>query len=184
MGASSVLDELTPEERRFVLKQRYVEILERLTLTIIMPHWNDSYLKLCNGDTGVMALHYGKCALYVSVLEMFFSPLVASLSDQFGRKHFMTWGRIGPIIFFSGHMIRDRSLGHRALFEAVPWGIIQAGTWPVFSAAHSDVFGERPELSGRIKSADGLWVDLTGMIGPLSETSNPFPVRAVSYRLH
>lgn len=33
-----------------------------------------------------MAFHYGKCALYVSVLEMFFSPLVASLSDTFGRK--------------------------------------------------------------------------------------------------
>ena len=26
---------------------------------------------------------------------MFFSPLVASLSDQIGRKHLMTWGRIG-----------------------------------------------------------------------------------------
>ena len=62
------------------------------------------------------------------------------------------------VIFFSGHKIRDRSLAHRALFEAIPWGIIQAGTWPVFSAAHSDLFGTRPELSARIKSADGFWM--------------------------
>jgi MFS family permease len=166
-GSVSVLDELTPAERSFVLRQRCVEVLERLTLCIIMPHWNASYMELCGGDTGVMAWHYGKCALYVSALEMFFSPLVASLSDLLGRRHLMTWGRIGPIIFFSGHTIRDRSLRHRALFEAIPWGILQAGTWPVFAAAHSDMFGERPELSGRIKSADGQWVDLAGMVGPL-----------------
>ena len=104
---------LTPAERTFVLKQRSVEVICRVLLTVVMPHWNESYLALCGGDTGLMAFHYGKCALYVSSLEMFFSPLVASLSDQLGRKHLMTWGRIGWVIFFSGHKIRDRSLAHR-----------------------------------------------------------------------
>jgi hypothetical protein len=136
-------------------------------LTVIMPHWNQSYLDLCNGDTGLMAFHYGKCALYVSVLEMFCSPVVAALSDTFGRVHFATWGRLGWIIFFSGHAIRDRSLPHRALFEAVPWGIIQAGVWPVFAAAHSDVFGTRPALSGRIKARDSMYCDAAGFCGPM-----------------
>ena len=147
----TLMSQLTREERRFVLQQRVVEVVCKMATSVVMPHWNSSYLELCGGDTGLMAFHYGKCALYVSSLEMFCSPLVASLSDQVGRKHLMTWGRLGWIIFFSGHRIRDRSLAHRALFEAVPWGIIQAGTWPVFSAAHSDVFGQRPELSARIK---------------------------------
>ena len=98
---------------------------------------------------------------------MVVSPLVAQLSDRFGRRHFGSWGRIGWIIFFSGHRIRDRSLTHRLWFEAIPWGIIQAGTWPVFAAAHSDVFGERPQLSARIKSRDGMYISIAGVCGPI-----------------
>ena len=48
---------LTPEERRFVLIQRAVEVLYQLQETIIHPHWNESYLNLCRGDTGLMAVH-------------------------------------------------------------------------------------------------------------------------------
>ena len=48
---------LTPEERRFVLTQRAVEVLYQLQETIIHPHWNESYLNLCRGDTGLMAVH-------------------------------------------------------------------------------------------------------------------------------
>jgi hypothetical protein len=165
-GGDGLMSQLSPQERKFVLQQRFIEVVCKMATSVVMPHWNSSYLDLCGGDSGLMAWHYGKCALYVSSLEMFFSPLVASLSDQLGRKHLCSWGRVGWIIFFSGHRIRDRSLANRALFEAIPWGILQAGTWPVFSAAHSDIFSSRPQLSARIKSADGFWIDLAGIFSP------------------
>ena len=33
------------------------EVLYQLQETIIHPHWNESYLNLCRGDTGLMAVH-------------------------------------------------------------------------------------------------------------------------------
>jgi hypothetical protein len=43
------------------------------------------------------------------------------------------------------------TLFHRKLLEGVAWGVIQAGNWPVFAAARSDMFGDRlaqPQAGG------------------------------------
>ena len=48
------------------------------------------------------------------------------------------------------------------------WGIVSAGCWSSFAAAHSDLFGERPQLSARIHARDGMWINLTSFLGLFS----------------
>ena len=157
---------LTPDERSLVLKHRIVEVCGGLIFTACMPHWNASYMELVNGDAALMARHYGLSASIISCFEMFTGPFVASLSDTIGRRYLASIGRIGWIMFFAGYRIRDLSLPFRLWSEVVCWGVVQAGVWTVFSAQHSDIFGERPKLSAEIRSVDKMWSDYAGFAGP------------------
>ena len=40
--APSLMALLTPAEKSFVMKQRAVEVICRVLLTVVMPHWNES----------------------------------------------------------------------------------------------------------------------------------------------
>eukprot|EP01043_Picozoa_sp_COSAG02_P040614 COSAG02_NODE_3302_length_6981_cov_6.817640_1_plen_109_part_10 len=93
---------LTRDERSLVMKHRIVEVCSSLVFSTCMPHWNSSYLELVNGDTALMARHYGASASIISCFEMFTSPFVASLSDTIGRKYLAAFGRLGWIMFFGG----------------------------------------------------------------------------------
>lgn len=157
---------LSPDERSFVWKQRIVECCSSLVFSTCMPHWNSSYLELVGGDTALMARHYGASASVISIFEMFTSPFMASLSDTVGRKYLAAFGRVGWILFFGGYRIRDRSLPFRLWSEVVCWGVIQAGVWSIFSAQHSDIFGERAALSAEIKAADAVWQSVAKFVGP------------------
>ena len=74
---SPLWDRLTRDERSLVVKHRVVEICSSLVFSTCMPHWNSSYLDLVNGDTALMARHYGASASIISCFEMFTSPFVA-----------------------------------------------------------------------------------------------------------
>ena len=89
-------------------------------------------------------------------IHLVMRPFFATLSDSFGRRHLMSWGRFGTVAFFAFHRFRDRSPWHRMVMENVCWPPSNS-CWPVFAAAHSDLFGSRPELSAQIQAADGFW---------------------------
>lgn len=163
---TSLRARLTADERSLVVKHRIVEVCSSLVFSTCMPHWNSSYLELVNGDTALMARHYGASASIISCFEMFTSPFVASLSDTVGRKYLAAFGRIGWIMFFGGYKIRDRSLPFRLWSEVICWGVMQAGVWSIFAAQHSDIFGERPTLSSEIRSKDEMWSSVAKTIGP------------------
>ncbi len=163
---SQLWQRLTRDERSLVVKHRIVEVCSSLVFSTCMPHWNSSYLELVNGDTALMARHYGASASIISCFEMFTSPFVASLSDTIGRKYLAAFGRLGWIMFFGGYKIRDRSLPFRLWSEVVCWGVVQAGVWSIFAAQHSDIFGERPTLSSEIRSKDQMWSSVAKTIGP------------------
>eukprot|EP01047_Picozoa_sp_COSAG01_P057631 COSAG01_NODE_6686_length_3544_cov_4.531495_2_plen_310_part_00 len=166
-GASrSLWARLSPDERSLVRKHKIIEFCSGLVFSTCMPYWNSSYLALVDGDTALMARHYGISASIISIFEMFTSPFVASLSDTVGRKYLSAVGRIGWIMFFAGHRIRDRSLPFRLYSEVVCWGVVQAGVWNVFSAQHSDIFGERPSLSAEIKADIAMYQSVAQFMGP------------------
>jgi hypothetical protein len=163
-AGGSFWSELTPREAGFVRKSRAVEVLFKAAMVVMFPYWNQSYLDIFKGDSGAMAVHYGVTRVVQNVIHLVVYPLTSTLSDTLGRKHLMTWGRLGTVAFFVFHRFRDRSPLHRLVMENVCWPLSNA-SWPVFAAAHSDLFGDRPALSARIQAADGLWVNVVGIGG-------------------
>lgn len=101
-----------------------------------------------------------------NVLQVFLAPVTSSLSDRFGRKYIYALGTLGPMTWFIGLPLCS-TLFHRKLLEAVAWGVIQAGNWPVFAASRSDVFGDRPELASRIEAVDQTYTAALRFITPL-----------------
>jgi MFS family permease len=162
----SLWTRLSPDERSLVRKHKIVEICSSLVFSTCMPYWNSSYLELVGGDTALMARHYGLSASVISIFEMFTSPFMASLSDTVGRKYLSAVGRLGWIMFFAGHRIRDRSLPFRLGSEVICWGFVQAGVWSIFSAQHSDIFGERPSLSAEIRADTQMYQSIASFLGP------------------
>ena len=43
--------------------------------------------------------------------------------------------------------------------EILGFGVLSAGNWGVFAAAHTDLFADRPSLSSRLQAADQMWRD-------------------------
>ena len=141
------------------------------------PGHHLSYLDQCQNDMGLMAMHYGWVQTVNNALHCVLSPIVGSLSDTWGRRKLHAIGRVGPMLWFLGlpvmtmwysaypddARIRRLSLHFRFLLEAIPWGTITAGNWGVFSAAHTDLFASRPELSSRIQAAEHSWRSAFGI---------------------
>ena len=135
----------------------------------MLRRWQESYLALFNGDSGAMAVHYGWTRSIMAWIHLVMRPFFATLSDSFGRRHLMSWGRLGTVAFFAFHRFRDRSPWHRMVMENVCWPPSNS-CWPVFAAAHSDLFGSRPELSAQIQAADGFWINLVGVGGGVANS--------------
>eukprot|EP01052_Picozoa_sp_SAG31_P034983 SAG31_NODE_4161_length_3522_cov_1.727432_3_plen_190_part_00 len=83
-STGSVLGLLTPRERSFVLKQRVIETMSGFVFPFQSSSWNQTYLDLCHGDTGQMAIHYGKVAVGNSLGNSFLNPFFAGLSGKAG----------------------------------------------------------------------------------------------------
>lgn len=62
--------------------------------------------------------------------------------------------------------IRESVLRSRMAIEILGFGILSAGNWGVFAAAHTDLFADRPSLSSRLQAADQMWRD--AISGPAS----------------
>ena len=62
--------------------------------------------------------------------------------------------------------IQESVLRSRMAIEILGFGILSAGNWGVFAAAHTDLFADRPSLSSRLQAADQMWRDAVS--GPAS----------------
>lgn len=177
----SLMEELTPKQRSFVLKQRLLQILDTLMHDFSGPAHHLSYIEQCQGDMGMMALHYGRVQSVNNLLHCFLSPVVGSLSDSVGRRKLHAYGKLGPMLWFLGLVsmtkwysafpgsatVRAQTLAFRFALEMIPWGTLMAGNWGLFASQHADYFAEQPELSARIQAADNVWRDALGIPGSL-----------------
>lgn len=164
---------LTPAERRFVLQQRAMQMLNSFMHIISTTAHYQSYLDQVSGDTARLALHYGRTMSINNAINTFLAPAVGSLSDAFGRYRLHWMGRAGAAIFFClmpiNHMrflsapndpvMQQSVLKMRMLIEIVGFGVLSSGNWGVFAAAHTDLFGDRPVLSSQLQAADQAWRD-------------------------
>ena len=79
----------------------------RLMFKVMWASWNQSYLELCDYDTGKLAVHYGWCRVGMGLCQIVTNPIYSAISDSVGRKGMMTWGRFGWMFFFYCHRFRD-----------------------------------------------------------------------------
>ena len=209
---SSLLGSLTQSERRFVLQQRTIQMLNSFMHIISTTAHYQTYLEQVQGDVGRLGLHYGRTMSINAAINTFLAPIVGSLSDAWGR-HTLHWaGKAGAAIFFmlmplnhtrflsnptdpamqrsvlqvrstTTHGYPDHRPPRRAApprhpaqsgtaaltaravlqvrmaIEILGFGVLSAGNWGVFAAAHTDLFADRPALSSRLQAADQMWRD-------------------------
>jgi hypothetical protein len=58
--SSMMMAGLTPAQRRLVLKHRLLQVLDTLMHDLSGPARHLSYIEQCQGDMGLIALHYGR----------------------------------------------------------------------------------------------------------------------------
>ena len=114
-----------------------------------------------------MAINRGRTAVINNFAGMWLSPLMAQLSDSIGRKRLMMMGRAGTVVFFAT-LPHHKRMWTRMLIECLAWGVVGAGHWPMFAAARSDLFGEKPDLMARIELTDQTFANVSGFVGQLA----------------
>eukprot|EP01052_Picozoa_sp_SAG31_P009346 SAG31_NODE_489_length_14938_cov_5.644113_1_plen_533_part_00 len=172
VSIAELRSEMTAQEWRFVLNQRWSDVLVGFAFAIHNAGWIAGYIRLA-GSAEAMAVHYGICSTVMAVLNFVGEPIVAALSDTFGRKPFLMWGRLGLCSWFLTYSRVDQygKLWMRLVGEAVCFGVVGVGHWSVFAASHSDVFGTRADLSSRIQSSTQMWTMMARFVGEIAGVS-------------
>jgi hypothetical protein len=101
-------------------------------------------------------------------MEILLGPLVGSLSDTFGRKWIIVFGRIGIGLIHIGYGFSTK-LWHMVASECIGFGLLGAGNLATTNAAMDDMFGATPERAATISARNLMWSSITGCIGGSSE---------------
>ena len=94
------------------------------------------------------------------------SPIVGALSDSFGRKPMMLYGRVGWVLIWLA-LPSVTSLRQWLLVEIMFTGFLRAGDNASQQAAMADLFGTRGQLNTQIASKDGMYSQLSAFFGPI-----------------
>ena len=156
----------TGEERRFVYQIMVINVLRGWVATVCLIAYNRKYLAICGGDTGTMALHMGLIRSCKNVINVFMSPIVGGLSDQYGRIPAMAFGRVGWVLIWLW-LPRVTTLRSWFAAEIICTGILRGGDNASQSAAISDYFGMRPTLSSTIQAKLGMISQIGEFFGPV-----------------
>ena len=156
-------DYLTPFERQLVIKTTVLALGNSLTEGLLNTALSFKLMRIANNDPIAIAkanaIHWSANA----ALQLFLRPIGAAASDRFGRSFFIVADQLTMIARYAGSFFMS-SLDHYIIACIVSSGVLSALTTPGQAAIWSDVFGERPELSARIRTK---YTVLTGAVGSL-----------------
>ena len=156
-------DYLTPFEKELVLKTTVLGIFSNLIWGLMNTALNTKLMAIANNDPIAIAkansIHWSANA----AMQLFIRPLGAAASDRFGRRYFIAAQKLTTIAYHLGSLFMT-SLNHYVITCIVCWGFLSPLTSSGEAAAWSDVFGERPELSARIRAK---YTVLPGAVGSL-----------------
>lgn len=102
-------------------------------------------------------------------LEILLGPLVGSLSDTFGRKWIIVFGRVGIGLIHLGYGFSTK-LWHMVASECIGFGVLGAGNLATTNAAMDDMFGATPERAAKISARNLMYSSITGCIGQYTQT--------------
>jgi DHA1 family tetracycline resistance protein-like MFS transporter len=164
-GASPALT--AAQERRFVLCQRIVAIVQFPGWTFTLPYVADTrhYIRMCNGDVATMAVSRGTTEALTALCGGLLAPVFGSLSDAVGRRPVQCFAGCGALLRCILIPLTT-TLRTRMLVDIVCKGVIEAGMKTVKGATHSDVFGTRPERSGEVRATEDMCSQLLSMLSP------------------
>ena len=170
------LAEFTPQEASFVVKGRLCHMFSSLNFNISAAAALAAYMRHSGGSSTTMAVHAGAVRSATNLCNLFISPAVGCLSDTIGRKPLMIGGRLGWALWWVLLANIDRFSAYsgvgpmrlRFIGEILCWGIIQAGTWSVFTASQADLFGTRPTLMAKVSTTGGFCWDIGDSCGSLA----------------
>ena len=164
-----LLPDLTPFEHNVVKKSAFLGVVSNVTWALMDSALNAKLLAIANNDPIAIAkansIHWSVNA----ALQLFISPLGAAASDTWGRKWFIAVNRLSTITYFAGCFL-CKTLNHYVIACIICWGLLDPLTGAAEQASWSDVFGERPELSSRIRvkymhMSDAVATFITPLLG-------------------
>ena len=157
---------LTARERGVMWQHRILNVAWELKFGVSSSSLMLKLLALSGNDTAVIAQANSVHWAVNGFLQLFGTPLAGALSDSVGRKPLWALGRCSKLIWFMGSL-RAESMNAYIVACILAWGVGDLGTLSVQEAAWADVFGDRPELSARLKASNQVWTGIAGLVGPV-----------------
>lgn len=144
-------DYITPFERGVVTKVAFLGVVSNLTWALMDSALNAKLLAIANYDPIAIAKANSVHWSVNAAMQLFIRPLGAAASDTLGRKWFIVANRLSTITYFAGSLL-STSLNHYIITCIVCFGFLTPLTSAAEPASWSDVFGDRPELSARVRA--------------------------------
>ena len=154
-------------DRKLVFAHALLKVGWALQFGLTNTARTSKLLDLCKND--MQTLNFCNTVLWTSgnLSIAMVSPLIGAMSDAFGRVPILLVGRLGLVLWLVWTSA-SRKLWQFMLADWVTWGLISASTQSVEDAFFADAFGERPELSGRLRARNGVWSGIAGFVSPFA----------------
>ena len=158
---------ISRSDKKLVFAHALLKVGWALTFGLTNTARTAKLLDLCKHD--MQTLNFCNTVLWTSgnLSIALVSPLIGALSDAFGRVPILLMGRMGLTLWLVGTSA-SRKLWQFMLADWITWGLISASTQAVEDAFFADAFGERPQLSGRIRAQNGVWAGIAGFVSPFA----------------
>jgi DHA1 family tetracycline resistance protein-like MFS transporter len=157
---------LTPEERRVVLQQRALSVLAALASGIGAAASMQIKLGLVDYDVGKMATSTGQLISLISLGNLVLGPIVAGMSDSFGRLPFMAVSVLARL-WWDSKLFSVQSIERYQEFGVLAFGVLSAGAGSVHQAALDDMFAHRPGVSAQVQATNSAWISAVGLTAPI-----------------
>ena len=157
---------LTPEERRIVLQQRALAVLGALASGMGAAANMQIKLGLVDYDVGKMATSTGQLISLISLGNLVLGPIIAGMSDRFGRLPFMGVSVLARL-WWDTKLFTVQSIERYQEFGVLAFGVLGAGAGSVQQAALDDLFADRPGVSAQVQSTNSAWISAVGLTAPI-----------------
>ena len=157
---------LTPDERRVVLQQRALSVLAALSAGIGAAASMQVKLGLVDYNVGKMATSTGQLISLISLGNLLLGPIVAGMSDRFGRLPFMAISVLARL-WWDTRLFSVQSIERYQEYGVLAFGVFGAGAGSVHQAALDDLFALRPGLSAQVQATNSAWTSAVGLIAPI-----------------
>lgn len=158
-------EEEEAERQRAARKLAISAGLMMTAVTMVVPTRAPMVLAIKKGDAAATAKAMGLMSTCAGLIELFLNPIIAKLSDQYGRKPFMT---IAPLVNAFLHMLvaaRPNALPMQFVDRMISGSMIFGFLAPQ-GAAMADVFAKTPEKLAVAAATAGMFFGVGTTIGP------------------